>query len=56
MYFAHAGHHHVEENINKEIDPIQVIAIVFVIVAVAVVIPIVFDAVKKRGSGKKKKQ
>ena len=28
MHFAHAGHHHLEENINPSIDPLLVIAAV----------------------------
>ena len=27
MHFAHAGHHHLEENINLSIDPLLVIVV-----------------------------
>ena len=27
MHFAHAGHHHLEENINPSIDPLLVIVV-----------------------------
>ena len=31
MHFAHAGHHHLEENINSSIDPLLVIALAGVV-------------------------